>query len=154
MKRLGMNAKLYRAAALLTGADPEDAEGADWTEIDNVRDVTLNLETGQADTTTRANNGWKQTLATLKDGSIEFEMVWDTEDTNFAAIRSAWLANETIALAAMSGDIEDDGEEGLVSNFSVTDFTRTEPLEDAIKVSVTVKPADETQWYVVGESGS
>jgi hypothetical protein len=35
----------------------------------NVRDVTLNLETGEADVTTRANSGWKQTFATLKDGS-------------------------------------------------------------------------------------
>jgi len=153
-KRLGMNAKLYRAAAVLEVNDPTEAEGADWTEVDNVRDVTLNLETGEADVTTRANSGWKQTLATLKDGSVEFEMVWDTEDTNFAAVRDAWLGNEEIAFAVMSGDIETDGEEGLVSNFTVTNFTRAEALEDAIKVSVTLKPSSQSQWYEVGASGS
>jgi hypothetical protein len=66
----------------------------------------LNLETGEADVTTRANSGWKQTLATLKDGSVEFEMVWDTNDPDFAAIRDAWLNNTEIALAVMDGDID------------------------------------------------
>lgn len=34
----------------------------------------LNLEKGEADVTTRANNGWRATKGTLKEGSIEFEM--------------------------------------------------------------------------------
>jgi hypothetical protein len=68
---LGMNAKLYRAVDLLEDASSGDVSGADWIEIENVRDVTLNLETGEADVTTRANSGWKQTLATLKDGSVD-----------------------------------------------------------------------------------
>jgi hypothetical protein len=42
--------------------------------------------------------------------------------------------------------------QGLVSNFVVTNFSRTEPLEDAIKVSVTAKPSSFTQWYNNGES--
>jgi hypothetical protein len=101
--------------------------------------------------TTRANSGWKQTLATLKDGSVEFEMVWDTNDPDFAAIRDAWLNNTEISLAVMDGDI-DTLAQGLVSNFVVTNFSRTEPLEDAIKVSVTAKPSSFTQWYNNGES--
>jgi hypothetical protein len=148
---LGMNAKLYRAAALLTGTDDTDASGASWDEIANVRDVTLNLETGEADVTTRANSGWKQTLPTLKDGSVEFEMVWDTNDPDFAAIRDAWLNNDEIALAVMDGPIASAGQ-GLVSNFAITNFSRTEPLEDAIKVSVTAKPSSFSQWYSIGES--
>lgn len=153
-KRLGMNAKLYIDATALTDDTSAAAEGADWDEVDNVRDVTLNLETGEADVTTRANNGWKQTLATLKDGSVEFEMVWDTDDTNFGTIKDAWLGNTELAAAVMTGDIDTNGEEGLVSNFNVTNFTRNEALEDAIKVSVTLKPSGQSQWYVVGESGS
>jgi hypothetical protein len=30
-----------------------------WTALGNTRDVTLNLETGEADVTTRANSGWR-----------------------------------------------------------------------------------------------
>lgn len=149
---LGMNAKLYRSAALLASALEAAATGASWDEVTNVRDLTLNLETGEADVTTRANSGWKQTLATLKDGSLEFEMVWDTGDADFAAMLTAWLGNDEIGMAVMDGDITVNGNQGLVSNFTITNFSRTEPLEDAIKVSVTMKPSSYSQWYVVGPS--
>lgn len=45
--------------------------------------MTLSLETGEADVTTRANSGWRATVGTLKEASVEFEMVWDTADAGF-----------------------------------------------------------------------
>jgi hypothetical protein len=42
--------------------------------------------------------------------------------------------------------------QGLAGNFVITNFSRTEPLEDAIKVSVTAKPSSFTQWYNNNES--
>lgn len=153
-RRLGKDAKLYIAAQALTGADPSDAANADWSEVTNVRDLTINLEKSEADVTTRGNNGWRQTMAALKDGSIEFEMVWDDEDEDLAEFSDAFINDTPLPLAVMSGDIETPGNDGLVSNFSVTNFSRSEALEDGIKVSVTIKPLDNTQWYTVGESSS
>lgn len=51
----------------------------------------LNLEKGEADLTTRASGGWRATEGTLKDASVEFEMVWDTEDAGFTAIKDAYF---------------------------------------------------------------
>lgn len=147
-----MNAKLYRSATLMSDDTTAHVEGKTWIEVDNVRDLTLNLETGEADITTRANSGWRATLATLKDGSVEFQMVWDSADSNFEAIKDAWLSSSLIAMAVMTGDIEDNGEEGLAANFSVTNFTRNEALEEAIVIDVTLKPAEFQTWAVVGES--
>ncbi|MBW1649018.1 MAG: hypothetical protein JRJ72_13120, partial [Deltaproteobacteria bacterium] len=48
---LGMNAKIYQGSA---GADLLTV-----TEMSNVKDVTLNLEAGEADITTRGNQGWR-----------------------------------------------------------------------------------------------
>ena len=65
----------------------------DWTELGNALDVNLNLSTGEADITTRANNGWKATAATLKEGSIEFEMLWKPTDAGFTrqkAVAFTW----------------------------------------------------------------
>ena len=124
--RLGMQAKLYHGAA-----------GASATsELTNVKDVTLNLDTGEADITTRASNGWRATIATLKNGSVEFTMAWDTEDAGFTAIKDAYFNNTPIAMAVLDSD----GGSGLDADFSVTNFTRNEPLEEAITVNVTVKP--------------
>jgi hypothetical protein len=146
--KLGMEAKLYRNAG--TYAVP------DWVEITNVKDVTLTLETGEADVTTRANSGWKASKATLKDGSVEFEMMWDTSDEGFSAIQAAFFGNSNIELAIMDGDIETAGAEGLRATCSVTKFDRKEPLEEAITVSVTVKPtyaAHAPEW-MSAEGGS
>ena len=50
---LGMNAKIYQG--------PTGTALASLTEMDNVKDVTLNLEAGEADVTTRANQGCPST---------------------------------------------------------------------------------------------
>ena len=130
--KLGMEAKLYR--------NDGDYETPDWVEMTNVKDLTLNNEKGEADVTTRKNNGWRATVGTLKDGSIEFEMVWDTEDENFTAIQKAYFGNTSVEFAVMDGDIEQAGSQGLRATMSIMNFTRNEPLEEAITVSVTAKP--------------
>jgi hypothetical protein len=76
-------------------------------------------------------------------------MLWETGDAGFTALKSAWANGEEIALAAMDGDIELSGSEGLVGNFAVTNFSRSEPLEEGVTVTVTVKPASQTDWYEV-----
>lgn len=131
--RLGMDAKLYFKTGGISSAGT-------WSELGNTKDVTLNLETGEADVTTRANQGWRATVATLKDGSVEWEMVWDTEDAGFTAVQTAYFTNTALALAVMDGDITTPGNQGLQADFSITNFSRSEPLEEAISVSVTAKP--------------
>ena len=142
---LGMDCKLYFDSTPLAGAPSTGT----WTELTNAKDVTVNLETGEADITTRANSGWRATAATLKDGSIEFEMVWRPGDAGFDAIQTAWANSAEIALAAMDGDITTSGNQGLAGNFTVTNFSRSEPLEEAVTVSVTLKPSSYTTWYEV-----
>jgi len=139
--KFGLDAKLYLSAGGI--GTPS------WTELSNVKNVTLNLQKGEADVTTRANNGWKATAGTLKEGSIEFEMVWDTADTGFGAIKDAYFNNTVIGLAVMDGAMDAAGSQGLWADCMITDFSRDEPLEDAIKVKVTAKPTysvNPPQW--------
>ena len=145
---LGMNCKLYYSATLLDG-DTNTPATVTWVEIDNAKDVTLNLETGEADITTRGNSGWRATAATLKDGSIEFEALWKPGDAAFDALQTAWAGSNEIAIAAMDGAIATTGNQGLASNFTVTNFSRNEPLEEAVTVNVTLKPSSFTEWYEV-----
>jgi len=84
-----MNAKTYYDATPLTAATPAAYSAAGWIELTNMRELTLNLETGEADITTRANNGWRATAATLKDGTVDFQMIWNTADAGFTAIETA-----------------------------------------------------------------
>jgi len=125
--KLGLNAKAYYGTAGSSAT----------TEITNIKDVTLNLEKGEADVTTRGGNGWRQTLATLKEGSIEFEMVWDPDDGAFGAVKDAYFNDTLIAMKFL----DEAGGEGLDADFTVTNLTRNEALEEAITASVTVKVA-------------
>ena len=126
--KLGMEASLKYKTGGQAGA------GA-WTALGNTRDVTLNLEAGEADVTTRANSGWRATVATLKEASVEFEMVWDTADAGFTAIKNAFFGNDPIGFQVL----DETGGQGLQADFSITNFSRSEALEEAISVSVTAK---------------
>lgn len=126
--RLGMEAILNYKVGGVGG-------GGAWTALGNARDVTLNLESGEADVTTRANAGWRATVATLKEASVEFEMVWDTADAGFTAIKNAFFNNDPIGLQILDGAAG----QGLQADFSITNFSRNEALEEAITVSVTAK---------------
>lgn len=106
-----------------------------YAELTNVRNVTLSLEAGEADVTTRANNGWRATIPTLKEGTIEFEMVWDESDTGFTAVKNAFFGGTVLGIQALSGDPG----QGLEADFAVTNFSRNEDLEEAMIVSVSLK---------------
>ena len=149
--KLGLDAKLYFCVAGIGGSPS-------WVELSNVKNVTLSLTKGEADVTTRANNGWKATAGTLKEGSIEFEMVWDTADAGFKAIKDAYFNNSLIGIAAMDGPISganSSGSQGLMADCMITDFSRDEPLEEALSVKVTAKPTysvNAPTWKTVGSA--
>ncbi len=129
-----MAIKLGMEAVLNYMVGGQDAAGS-WLELTNTKDVTLSLEAGEADVTTRGNAGWRAIVATLKEASVEFEMVWDTGDAGFGAIKDAYLGSAIIGLQILDGD----SGEGLQADFMITSFSRSEALEEAIMVSVTAK---------------
>lgn len=129
--KLGMKGKLYYGPAGSRAT----------TELRNAKDVTLNLEKGEADVTTRGNEGWRATVGTLKEGSVEFEMLWDTADPGFNAIQQAYFNDTPLAFAILDGE----NGHGLDADFAVMNFSRTEALEEAMAVSVTIKPTYSTR---------
>jgi predicted secreted protein len=128
--KLGLDAKLFYGEAGTQGK----------TELTNVKDVTLSLTSGEADVTTRGAAGWRAYAATLKEGSLEWDMIWDTEDAGFKAIQKAFFDNEAVALF-----VSDGAGNGLDADFVITAFSRSEPLEEAITVSVTARPTNVTR---------
>lgn len=146
--KMGFEGKLYYNAA---GTENPVVPG-NWTELTNVTDVTTSLEKAKADSTTRANNGWRTSKTGLKDANIEFEMVWDPEDAGFSVLQAAFMAGDQVGIAALDGDIETAGIQGLVSAMEVITFSRSEALEDVMKASVTLAPARNAvapYWHTV-----
>ena len=138
MAILGLNCVLYRGEAGQTAS----------TEMTNVKDVEMNLTTGEADITTRAGNGWRAYAATLKEASLTFQMNYDTDDTDLTAIQTAFMNNSAISFL-----VGDDQGNGLDADFVITEFNIPQPLEEAVTVSVTAKPTLSTRapaWKTAG----
>lgn len=150
---LGLDAKCYY---LSTGTratwDSPGAAPANLTELTNIKDLTLNLETGKADVTTRGSGGWRQSAATLKSGTIEFEMIWDPSDAGFTEIKTAWENSTSLAIAALTEAKDEVNSEGLWADMVVTNFSLNQPLEEAQTVSVSLEPARSSvapEWVTV-----
>lgn len=143
--QLGMNAAIYFGNA-------GDAIGS-LDELDNAREVTLTLNAGEADITTRANDGWKATAATLKECQVDFTMIWKPGDAGFSAIKDAYLNSTEVELAVLDDDKSVTGAQGPKGSFTITNFTRNEPLEEAITVSVTAKMSVFDEWHVTSGGG-
>ena len=125
--KLGLDAKLFRGVAGTQGT----------IEVTNVKDVSLSLESGEADVTTRKAKGWKLSVATLKEASLEITILYDTEDEDFLAFKEAYFSNTPLSLFVTDCDTT---AHGLDADFSVTGFTVDQPLEEAVTVKVTAKP--------------
>ena len=138
---LGLDAVLMRGSAGSTGT----------TEVKNIKDLTLNLESGEADVNTRATQGWRASVATLKEASLEFSILYDTEDTDYNAFATAYFNNTPLSLFVSDGNGT-----GLDADFSITGFSIEQPLEEALSVSITAKPtaSERAPQWVTGGGGA
>lgn len=135
---IGLNAKLYRGTAGSSAT----------TEMTNVRNLTLNLEAAEADTSRRGSS-WRLRETTLLDGSIEWEMIDNDTDADRAAIMSAFMNKTLIALFPK----DKASGAGLDADWKITKFSRNEQLEDAIIIEVAAVPAYATR-YPTWDNGS
>lgn len=131
MTRIGLNCKLYRNTG--TYGTPT------WVEIVNARDVTVPLSKGEADTSRRGSS-WKTRKGTLKDASIDFQLIQDDGDASFTALLDSFLNGTPIDLLVLDGAIADPAAQGLRATCEVFNFQEGQPLENAVTFDVSAKP--------------
>ena len=76
-------------------------------------------------------------------------MVWKPGDAVFEAVKTAFLTAGTVALAVLDQKRGVTGAQGPLGNFSITNFSRSEQLEEGVTVSVTAKLATFDSWVEV-----
>jgi hypothetical protein len=142
---LGLDAKLYRNSG--TYVSPT------WSEIPNVKDLSLTLEKSEADVSTRAS-AWSLVKGALKSATIDFNMVYDPGDTNWAAFKAAYLGNTPVECAILDGGVAVDGTEGLRASCEVLKWSHTQNLEEALMTEISLKPTraeNAPEWMVVDD---
>jgi hypothetical protein len=134
MAKIGLNAELYLGVAGSGGATYT-------TPMNNVLDLTLNLEHNEAEITCRGSE-WDLFALTTKKCELSFEIIWDESDNDFLEILDAWVDKEVINIKCLSSA----NGSGIEGEWQVFKLERTEPLKDVIKASVTIKPTYATRY--------
>lgn len=148
MAILGLDATTYLAGAIGTPV---------WTnEVGPIREETVNLEKSLADVTDRRANGWRLQVGTLKEGTVDMQMIYDPADADYTAFSNAFFDNSQLVLAFMDGDCTVAGTyNGLLGAFVVTSLSQPRQLEEAIIVDITCTPVLEDttdeppRWHTV-----
>ena len=158
---LGIDCDLYMqpASSRKTTPPPEgDAynpgtQSSLFSLLETVTDVTLNLTSATADLTTRKSGGWRQMASTLKEGSVDFTVLWEPDDLDFSDLLDAFLNQCPRAFQVLDGPntgmstAVDAGNRcgesgvvtGLYGDFAVTSFSRNEALEEGVTADVTIE---------------
>lgn len=146
---LGRQAVAYYSATALDGANTATVLSS-ATEIDNIMDLSLEVESEFVDATTRgeASTGFRSEIAVLRNGRITFDARWLPGDTVFDALVDAWENSGEFTMIALDQSKATMGAQGLASNFSVS-FSKSEALQDVQKVSVTLSISSKPEWYTV-----
>lgn len=111
-----------------------------WVELTDVKDVTRNLETALADASTRGSD-FRQQIGTLKDLSIDFQMVYDGSDTGRQVFEDAYYLNQDIDVLFLDGSINTTGSKGIRFLCQVSKFGQSEGLEDVGMNDITIVPS-------------
>lgn len=130
---LGRDAKLYAGIA---GSTPN-------TEILDVRDLSVTLNQGEIDVTTRTAKGWKVSAGGLREATISFDVLVAKDSTEAKIFLQAFAGSSgggTDYIALRVVDAPDNGILDLDADCLVTECSQTQDLEDKISFSVTCKP--------------
>jgi hypothetical protein len=131
----GKDFKLYvNDAAPVVPPAPENPP--EWLELSNVRDVTRNLTKALADASTRLSD-FRQQVGTLKELSLDTQIVYDPTDPLFLIIQGAFDTDANLDILDLDGSIDVVGSKGLRFRGQVTNFTTGEALEDVGLVDIT-----------------
>lgn len=124
-----------------------------WSLICNVKDLTLSMENGEIDVTTRCGAGFREYVAGLTDVTIDFSMIYDPTDARWEDLRAAFFDKTAEEFLVLDGANNVVGTEGLRLHAFVKSFTRNETLGEALMTDVSLRPTANANaapsWYTV-----
>ncbi len=142
----GLNAKMYRFAALFTA---DGVPPASPILVDTVGDTAYTYAANEADGSRRKDKR-KTYVPTQPDSEITAEIPYEIGDANILAFKTAARNQTPIAIAMMDGLIATSGMTGFGGNFIVSKLDRADPLSDVSNWSLSLKPSEHVDDIVIG----
>lgn len=132
----------FAAATLGNGIGAGDQRD-DFVEL-CVVEATRNSSVAEADASDRCGNGFRSSIQTLRELSIDITLIKKKNSDGTLAggidiIQDAYFSGDVVSIIMLDADKATDGADGLCFNGQVFDLTEEQPLEDVIKLNVTLK---------------
>ena len=128
-----------------------------WNRYKAARDVTMAVSRNEVAVKNKGSL-WIKYLSGLRDALLDFEADWEPGDPVFDALQSAFWTEAPLDFLLLDGGIKKAGAQGLRAGFIVTKFERSEPLEDVMSVSVSLRLAadceQDPEWVTTGSTGA
>ncbi|MFQ5733009.1 MAG: hypothetical protein ACE5KM_13795 [Planctomycetaceae bacterium] len=128
---IGLDAKTYRNTG--TWGIPT------FDEISNIQEVTTTLDASEAEAKARGLT-YTEFRRGIINAVVNITMLYSGADTDFVALRDAFLNDTLIELYIADGLAATSGTQGLRGEFTVLSMERGEPLEEGLTVVFSVKP--------------
>jgi predicted secreted protein len=109
-----------------------------WTVCGTVRDVNPKYDAAEVDVTTRGSGPWKRSAPAHNSVSADFEVLMKANDPGYAAFMDAWLNRTIIGLKFVDAE----GGGTFQGDFAVLSLAKSEPLDGAVTVSLSVTLGD------------
>lgn len=119
------------------------------TPVNVARDVTVTMEHGEADVTTRGSQGFENTHKTKKRLEFAWDMVYDPDDAGFVLVKTAYDAAPSDAASKIGVWALDENSAGPKADCHIFKFEIGEPLDGVTMVSCVAKPCrsdDAPDW--------
>lgn len=153
---LGLNCRTFQNTSSASGGNPFNAGTPEWTVRNQVTSVTVDGSKATADISSRGGGGYRQKVATLAEGSVSFDLIYDDSTAGkvfFDILDEAYRNGSLLDLFFANGSLEEDSGTGVVGTtttasdgvrgfraaFIVSDFSESQELEDANRYSVTLE---------------
>lgn len=132
--KLSINAKTYYD--MTPGATPT------WIETSNIKDATLEDSMEEADVTTRASGGFKETEPTLRGIGFDYNApnLGVEEGVEVALFATAYATRAAIHFLILDGPVGTEFSNGVQFVGKLFKKTRSESLADAQMIEYSIKP--------------
>ena len=123
-----------------------------WVIMGSVINVNQKCEKAAAKLNKRGST-WVRNRTTLKDLSVELTVLWDGTAADCLALSAAAVATTVIDCCFLDATSATTGASGYRAQFEVFSGSRSEPLEEGVTASYTLKPSaqgtNDPSYYTV-----
>lgn len=120
-----------------TGINTTTLAAPTWDEIGLVQEDSVDFDKAMAEITSRASDGWKNEVGTIKEVGISLMVLYKPEDPDYLALQDSWVNGTQLNIGLFDSDVTEPGtHRGFHAAMEVKKIGKPRKLKEAVVVTV------------------